>query len=609
MSSKFFIRNSSSWTSPGNIYIGSGSGNQSVQNVYYRKAGAWEEVWPGLLNIDASGILITIEHNDTFVDHGGSIGLKPSYYFNWALHTRFPNPFDHNDTRRNGKFPEIFYPQRICDYINRTLFLAREDTASSATGSSGGRTQITNRVRYDEAVMNTSEFALATTLNDYQIYINLANLETVYPSTHPVWDLPGALGDEFRFALMAAWHPDTPGTVNKSVDFEVEWFQGGTLTYNTTTERYYIASPTNSETESFTVTPSDADQSKYTWEPDTNANNFWEPAVHELDYNFCVTQISYNWQNSTAGLVPTGSKSYTEPYDLSMPRYIYVEVEGDTIVDGFISGVSYIDSPDIDTSGYTPVSKYDLVSGSNFTAWGNVFVDYRMDYGNLSNIATAQIMSNEAEFSGNITAGQDSPVEFVNTNNNGANSRMDGSSTSTDLHDSRRFGITNTGSPYPYVFYRSGAIASIQGLSHRFWLMNGTWVNSNSKGSCWYVFNVYQFKWDNPDQTEVTLKFNAYMNEVSLDQGTVTNVYKIDPPGDYIDTEKEEPPRGLGTGYYEDPVNNIVDLVTSGNIYQVGTANITGNVTSVTSDPYEPQTGDNQVTVTINYETGTITVS
>jgi len=616
--SKFFIRNSGSWVSPETVDIGGTSGNQSVSNIYYRKAGAWEEVWPGLLNIDASGILITIEHNDTFVNHGGSIGIKPSYYFQWALHTRFPNPFDHYDNRRGGQFPEIFFPQRICDYENETRFLCREPTAFGVIGSTTGSKQITNWIRLDESRMNASEFALATTLNEYQIYINLANLETVYPSTHPVWDLSGALGDEFRFALMSAWHPDTPGSVDKSVDYTVEWFQGGTLTYNSSTERYYIASPTNSETESFTVTPADADQTKYAWSPDTDSDGFWDPSCHELDYNFCVTQISYNWQNSTAQLVPTGSKPYTEPYDLAMPRYIYVEVEGDTYVPGYLAGVSYIDSPDVDTSEYTPVTKYDIQDAvGNLTSYGNylTYTDYEYTSGTygVGNVTLHAWNSETTPTSGTITAGQDTPLEYVLTTYDGANLRMDSdTNTATSFNQIRNHG-QNAGTWTMGYPHRSNMTGSNQtSLNHRFWLDAGDYTNSNGKGSVWYLFNVYQYKWDNPSATSVTLKFNAYMNDVSLDQDTVTNVYKINPPNDRIDCEEEDPTvggNGYETTYGSTPFNDLITSGPGGSIIQIGTANIAGNVTSVTSSTYEPQTGDNQVTVTINYETGNITVS
>ena len=507
--SKFFIRNSGSWESPGNIYIGSGSGNQDVQKVHYYTGGNWEEVWPGLPTGQFSDeIIVDIHYYQPTVD---GLPTPSDGYGNFAWQFLLRYPYDttsttsitDHDITTNPQFRTWYHPE----WKRMTAFGSLNGALSDDIGSAGS--ELVKHI----GTQSSSEY---TGYTQSRFSINLSNLETLYPSSSSVWSagqLPreysnaqGIRNDAFHFSIFGYYYvdPNTAVYLDGSTtyyqdDFPMNWDpattnpiiihlkygQNITLnsidpfiidSYTTLDEKIYGRYSAKLTTEQFDKRRAHLN----TFGLNVNSENL-------TTYNFNLLEFDYSWADEDHQAY---SVSKTPGYNqTTLPNFIHTVLKVDPDGGATYSGQngiwnSFNHTAYIDTNDQTPYAV------GNVNVWLETLPWDIVEQGaKTTSIQYLTSRGGKDSYPGLLTTDAARPIPDRNDENWWLDGNW-GTESSNILEGmwSNHFSV-----PIPPP----------QGYS---WSVNGY----GGVEPPYSVFNIHQYQWDNPTVANVTVKIGGF---------------------------------------------------------------------------------------------------
>lgn len=470
--SKLSIRNGGSWVDPENIYVRQSGAWTPVEKVYYRQNGAWEEVWP----LDAQAINVSFVTVTLVVDS--------AHWDNVIFEIQSANPdwmagqlekggigyFD-TDTSTFGKIltnpREVWSPEQVYDTI-------RSGTGERKFGSP--RTDVAfgdnGYVKRVYTKLQDEEFDPIGTSDPAfnQWIIDFSELEAEFITKGVFdWDDTRGLGNLFRFDFFAAWTENFTGNAaTENIGIIIDVYEGGNYNIDSNGVATYSGFTQKLTYEQLSIRGEKLDFDYFS-------------AVPLLPHNNSVLRFDYDWEfdNVSVQSPPT----VVDQVGI-LPRFVWIDLVEGTLYENF---VTWIDDPRVDPT----------------------FFDHKNLEYTTGNI-TANVYTYGRTASSTLTS-----------ENTGTGPGMD-TLGETFGPDGKWYG---NGSVDEYLSYPAGTY-------NQPFIEDNWWYTGNPRyfNSIYMVFDVWQYKWDNPDASTVSIQVNAALDDAATTPFSKT--YRVRTVGD-----------------------------------------------------------------------------
>lgn len=552
--SKLKIRSGGSWVDPTDVSVYAGNAWVGANKVYYRSGGSWVEVWPGGTVFPADFAIITID-----VDSARYPDLL------WEVGCQQPDFMSEPDQlggrlvdtgsavyRRFAVPRPVFYPESWSSNFNSRLGRTEKNIfqfQSSYDGDETGNLLI-ERMGVSTDLPTFGELEVGYR----QVYIDYNNMKAEFSDAGTTWDWsdPGSLGDLFKFQFYASWPTSWAySPASYPITFTIDLYQGGTLVRDPITKLYSATGYTSTTQFIQTYVAEIRDPDQYT---------SGTPDLSSYDYAAFSLDFEYNTDNFTIS-------TYSPPPAITIPRVL--EFRYNWTDANYLYPVVHITTPDLDPSNGDPGPPKD---------------------GPVYNTSGTLLRYSQYPFSG-VNGG---------TQVAGTGPGMDTAEQTVQF--TGRYGSISTGSRTQYPF-RNFRITSPWWLDGYVEVLSQADLSSGSFN--YFIFDVWQYKWDNPDVTSVTFQIGAWwavgkvLGTLYQSPNPVTvNVYQWDSDvsAGFVKGANSVYPN-FNQGNYIGSPGTLTKVVTDKNPDTSGSLGST------------PRYGTVLGTVTVDYVAGTVTVS
>lgn len=457
--SKLKIRSGGTWVDPTDISVRASNAWVGADKVYYRTGGNWVEIWPGATVFPADFAIITISVDSArYPDLIWEVGsqqpdfmTEPDQIGGRVIQSG-PNAYRKHVTPR-----PVFYPEPYANSFNTRLGRAEQNTFQFETLYDG---QITNDLLIERMGVVQDNASLAAMAAGYrQVYIDYTNLRAEFVNSGSYWDWndPQSLGDLFKFVFFASWPSGWAyNPASYPITFTIDLYEGGTLVRDPVTKIYSATGFTSTTqlTQTYTAKKRTAD--------------LYSSGIPDLaPYDYAAFALDFDYTAETVGI-----STYSPPSAVTIPRILEFRYNWSDA--NYLYPVCHIVTPDVNPSVGNPGTPMDI------------------PYYNTSGTLTSYA---QYPFSG-LNGGTEAP---------GSGPGMD--TVAETVQYTGRYGSFNSGSrtQYPYRNFR---------ITDRWWLDGYKEVLDQSDLSIglfnYFIFDVWQYKWDNPDATTVTFQLGAW---------------------------------------------------------------------------------------------------